>query len=430
VQSLALVLTYAVVLYLINWRLALVAAVLAPAGALLVRPLIRGVRRHQRVAMDHRGELTATVSETLSGARVVKGHRAENAERSRVGGAVSALTSAVLRAQRSAILAPSLSEPLGAACIVVLVYLGTRGPGMRPELFLTFLAMAVRLLPPIKQLSQFPPQLEQALTAADRIFEVLRQPQDDVDPPSARTFPGLRESLVFDDVWFAYEPDAWVLRGVTLRVERGEVVALVGVSGAGKSTLIDLLPRFIDPSRGAVRLDGEATTRYSRASLRGAIGYVGQDTFLFHDTVRANIAYGDQAGSSQPAIEAAARAANAHDFIMRLPQGYDTVIGERGTRLSGGERQRLALARVLLRDPPLLILDEATSALDAESERLVQDAIARMLVNRTVLLVAHRLTTISAAHRIAVLDRGRIVETGRHEELVESGGLYQRLHAP
>jgi subfamily B ATP-binding cassette protein MsbA len=432
-QSLALVVTYAVILCFINWRLALVAALFAPAGALLVRPLIHGVRRHQRAAMHERGELTAVVSETLSGARVVKVHGAERVERTRVGSAIGAVTKAVLRAQRSAILAPSLSEPLGAACVVILVFLGTSslaGTPLRPELFLAFLAVAVRLLPPIKQLSQFPPQMEQALTAAERMFEILDLPADDVDPPGARPFPGLKDAITFDDVWFAYEPDTWVLRGVNLRVAQGEVVALVGVSGAGKSTLVDLLPRFIEPGRGAVRVDGVPIDRYSRASLRAAIGFVGQETFLFHDTVRANIAYGDQAGASATAIEAAARAANAHDFIARLPQGYDTVIGERGTRLSGGERQRLALARVLLRDPPILILDEATSALDAESERLVQEAIARLLVNRTVLLIAHRLSTVAGAHRIAVLDHGRIVEVGSHDELVEAGGLYQRLHTP
>ncbi|HEY2825123.1 MAG TPA: ABC transporter ATP-binding protein, partial [Gemmatimonadales bacterium] len=349
----------------------------------------------------------------------------------RVGGAIDSVTAAALRAQRSSTLAPSFSEPLGAACIVVLVYIGTgSGVPMQAELFLTFLAMAVRLLPPLKQLSQFQPQVEQALTAAERVFDLLHLPQDDIDPPTAKVFPGLKGAIEFNDVWFSYDPGAWVLSGVTFRVTRGEVVALVGVSGAGKSTMIDLLPRFIDPVRGSVKIDGVPIQEYSRSSLRSAIGFVGQETFLFHDTVRANLAYGDQGGASDAAIEAAARAANAHDFIARLPKGYDTVVGERGTRLSGGERQRIALARVLLRDPPILILDEATSALDAESERLVQEAIARLLVNRTVLLVAHRLSTLVDADRIAVLEGGKIVEVGRHQDLVGSGGLYQRLHAP
>jgi subfamily B ATP-binding cassette protein MsbA len=215
---------------------------------------------------------------------------------------------------------------------------------------------------------------------------------------------------------------------VTLQIAPGEVVAVVGPSGAGKSTLVDLLPRFVEPTRGVVLADGVPLQRYSRRSLRAALGIVGQGTVLFNDTVRANIAYGDRAGASDAAIERAARAANAHAFIMRLPAGYDTVLGERGERLSGGERQRIAIARALLRDPPVLILDEATAALDAEAEREVQQAVARLMAGRTVLVIAHRLATIRRADRIVVLEAGRVVETGSHEALVAAGGLYGRLH--
>jgi subfamily B ATP-binding cassette protein MsbA len=258
------------------------------------------------------------------------------------------------------------------------------------------------------------------------VFDILDRPLDDTDPPSAKAVPGLRDAIEFRDVWFAYREDDWVLKGASLTVRRGEVVAIVGHSGAGKSTLVDLLPRFIDPIRGAVLLDGVPTTEYSRQSLRRALGLVGQETIVFNDTVWANIAYGEDV--DHDAIVEAARAANAHDFIERLPRGYDTRIGERGTLLSGGQRQRIAVARALLRDPPILMLDEATSALDSTSERQVQEAITHLMENRTVLVVAHRLSTVSGADTIAVLDGGVVVERGHHDDLVTAGGRYQELY--
>jgi subfamily B ATP-binding cassette protein MsbA len=302
------------------------------------------------------------------------------------------------------------------------------GAGLRPELFVTFVAVTLRLLSPMKALAQFPALMAEALAAADRVFAVLDRPPEDADPADALTFHGFGDALEFRGVWVAYEPGEWALRDVTLRIAPGEVVAIVGPSGAGKSTLVDLLPRFVEPTRGAVLADGVPLGRYSRRSLRAALGIVGQGTVLFNDTVRANIAYGDRADASDAAIEAAARAANAHAFIERLRAGYDTVLGERGERLSGGERQRIAIARALLRDPPVLILDEATAALDAEAEREVQQAVARLMAGRTVLMIAHRLATIRGADRIVVLEGGRVVETGSHEALVAAGGLYGRLH--
>jgi subfamily B ATP-binding cassette protein MsbA len=280
----------------------------------------------------------------------------------------------------------------------------------------------------VKALSQFPALAEQALAAADRTFDVIDRAPEDVDPPSALTFSRLDHELALREVWVSHDPERWALRGVNLTIRRGEVVALVGPSGAGKSTLADLLPRFVKPSRGVVMVDGVPLDRYSRRSLRRSMGIVSQHTVLFNDTVRRNIAYGDEVDAGSTAVEAAARAANAHAFIERLPNGYDTILGERGMRLSGGERQRIAIARALLRDPPILILDEATSNLDPESERLVQAAILRLLANRTVLVIAHRLSTVAHAHRIVVLDGGRIVEEGQHEDLITAGGPYQRLH--
>jgi subfamily B ATP-binding cassette protein MsbA len=433
-QQGALVLVYLGILFALSWRLTLLTLVLAPVLTLLLRPVIAGVRRRLADALDQRGELAAVMSETVEGARLVKAHGAEEYERGRFATAADRYLEGVVRAEKLALLAHPMSETLGAAVVILVLLFGTvaavGGQTLRPELVIAFLAVTLRLLPPVKGLSQFPAQAEHAVVAASRIFAVLDREPDDVDPPEAPAFPGLSSEIAFRQAWVAYEPGRWVLRDVTFTVRRGEVVAIVGPSGAGKSTLVDLLPRFVEPARGEVLVDGVPLSRYERRSIRRHLGLVSQHTVLFNDTVRANIAYGDQRGATDAAVEAAARAANAQTFIERLPRGYDTVLGERGMRLSGGERQRIAIARALLRDPPLLILDEATSALDVESERLVQQAIARLLEHRTVLVIAHRLATVSRADRIVVLDQGRVVEQGRHAELIRAGGLYRRLVQP
>lgn len=432
-QNVLLALVYLVILFSLSWRLTLFTLAVAPGIAILMRPILCGVRERTRRALHDRGEVTAILSETLAGARLVKAHGAEGYERRRFEAATDRVFNEAVRAQSWASLAHPVSETLGAAVVLLLLMLaGLSGDGsaagMRPELFIPFMAITLRLISPVKALSQFPVNATIAVAAAERLFELLDERPDDVDPPSARRFPGMEHEIVFDGVWFAYETGVWALRGVDLTVRRGTVVALVGPSGAGKSTLVDLLPRFIEPQKGRVLVDGVALSSYGRRSLRAAIGVVSQHTVIFNDTVGANIAYGDQAGASHAAIVAAARAANAHEFIIRLPDGYDTVLGERGMRLSGGERQRIAIARALLRDSPILILDEATSALDSEAERLVQQAIARLLENRTVLVIAHRLSTVARAHEIVVLDGGRVVERGSHDELIVAGGVYQRLH--
>jgi subfamily B ATP-binding cassette protein MsbA len=270
--------------------------------------------------------------------------------------------------------------------------------------------------------------VQPGLVAAERVFEFLDAPIEIHDREGARSFHGVRESICFEGVSFAYVPGEPVLEGLDFEVKAGEVVALVGPSGAGKTTLSDLVGRFYDPAAGRITIDGVDLKDYQIHSLRSSLGIVTQETVLFHDTVRANIAYG-LGDISDEAIERAARAANAHEFIQELPHGYDTVLGERGTRLSGGQRQRIAIARAMLRDPAILIFDEATSALDSESERLVQQAIEELLAGRTVFVIAHRLSTIRHADQILVLRDGRIVERGRHEELVErEDGVYRRLH--
>jgi subfamily B ATP-binding cassette protein MsbA len=286
----------------------------------------------------------------------------------------------------------------------------------------------MRLLPPLKQISQTPTTAQQALAAAERLFDVLDEPTEQQTDRGTRTIAGFERAIVFDDVTFAYETDP-VLEDIGFTAPKGSVIALVGPSGSGKSTLVDLIPRLYEAAAGAITIDGVDSREIKLSSLRALTGIVSQDTVLFNDSVRNNIAYGASAKYTPEQIEHAARAANAHDFIVALPQGYDTVLGERGTRLSGGQRQRLAIARALLIDPPILILDEATSALDTESERLVQEAVDRLLAGRTVFVIAHRLSTVVHADLILVLDRGRIVERGTHAKLLAERGAYYRLHS-
>jgi len=301
------------------------------------------------------------------------------------------------------------------------------GTRLSPEAIITFLLAALKVMSPLKSLTQFPAQWAQAAASADRVYRVLDLPPVEVDRPG-EGIARFERSITFDRVSFRYEPEGdGVLDDVSFEVPKGQVVALVGPSGAGKTTLVELLPRFWEPTSGGVQLDGVPLDQLTRGSIRALMAVVGQDTILFNDTVHANIAYG-MPQATRAEVERAAEAANATEFVARLPQQFDTVLGERGTRLSGGQRQRIAIARALLRDAPILILDEATSALDTESERLVQQAIDRLMRDRTVLVIAHRLATVRHADQILVLDGGRVAERGTHDALLAAGGLYRRLH--
>lgn len=430
----ALIAVYLAILFSLSWQLSMLSLVLAPVLVLGIRPVLSRLRVQGRRWLEERGELTSVLTETVSGARLVKAHGAEPYEARRFDSAADRSRKGALRAQRFALLASPLSETFGAVVTVLVLTLGTRlalepSAALRPETLITFLAVTLRLMSPVKSLTQMPTLFETALVAADRLFEILDRPPAEHDGPDARSVDQFERAIVYDQVWFAYEGDDWVLHDLSFVAERGQVIAIVGPSGAGKSTLVDLLPRFYDPRRGRITIDGVDLRNIGRASLRRLLGIVSQETVIFNDSVRNNIAYGHDGDVSDRTLEAAARAANAHEFILSLPDGYDTMLGERGARLSGGQRQRIAIARALYRDPPILIFDEATSALDSESEQQVQEAIEHLLEGRTVLVIAHRLSTIRRASEILVLHGGRIVERGRHDDLLTRNGLYARLHA-
>ena len=430
-QNLAQVAVTIVLLVTMSPRLALISLVTVPLISVLLQPLLAKLRKGHRRLRNEYGEITSVLQEVISGIRLVKSFRGEAYEDARFTGASGDYTRGMVRITRISLLSGPITEVLGTVVAVVVLGLGAREvfrSALDAGTLMTFMILVMRLLPPLKQLSQAPTVAQQSLAAAERLFEILDEPTEAQHDAGTRDVRELRVAIAFERVSFAYGTEP-VLDHIDLVANRGDVVALVGASGAGKSTLVDLIPRFIEPTTGRITLDGADTREITLGSLRALTGIVSQDTVLFNDTVRANIAYGASGRYTQAQVEAAARAANAHGFIAELAQGYDTVLGERGTRLSGGQRQRIAIARALLTDPPILILDEATSALDTESERLVQEAIDRLLTGRTVFVIAHRLSTIAHATQILVLDRGRVVERGTHADLIARGGTYARLHA-
>lgn len=418
-----------IVAFVKDWFLAALAFIVFPLTIFPLMQISKKVRRFSRQGQGALGYLSALLQETIQGNRVVKAFGMEEYEQERFSAENRRIFRHSMKAGRLRAFVPAMVELVAACGIAAVVWYGGSSviEGSRTQgAFVAFLTAMLLLYEPFKHLTRTSATIQNGLAAAERLFEVLDEPQEVADRPHARPLPGVSQCLDFHDVSFRYQEE-WVLRKINLTIRAGEVVALVGPSGGGKSTLADLIPRFYDVNQGQLCIDGIDIRDITLQSLRAQIAVVTQFTFLFNDSVRNNIAYG---GPSRPIEEimGAAQAAHAHDFIMALPDGYDTGIGELGVRLSGGQRQRLAIARALLKNAPILILDEATSSLDNESERLVQAAIERLMVGRTVLVIAHRLSTIQRADRIVVIENGAIVEEGCHEELLSHNAQYRKLY--
>jgi subfamily B ATP-binding cassette protein MsbA len=424
--------TVALVIFLggrLSWALLLFVPVVITSS----RRIGRSVRTRTRTGQDKLAEIQNILHETVTGNRIVKAFNTEIWEILRFKKAAGRLFRANLRSIRIQSISSPLMDTIGSVAIALLLWIGRneilRGR-MTPEVFITFIIALFKLYDPVRKFASFYNSFQQALGASSTIFGFLDTKDDVKERHHAIALKGFTCAVKFEDVGFSYsteEGEHQILHNVDLEVRAGEVLALVGPSGAGKSTLVNLIPRFFDVTSGRILIDGHDIRDLTLASLRRQVAQVTQETILFNDTVRNNIAYG-QPDVKAAVVERAARNALAHDFILRMPQGYDTIVGEKGFRLSGGERQRMAIARAILKDAPILILDEATSALDAESESLVQAALANLMQGRTVLVIAHRLSTIRRANRIAVLEDGRITAVGSHEELLISSPTYQRLY--
>jgi len=432
-ESLALV-AYASLLFYYDVRLALVCMTGAP---LVIYPLVRlgqRVRRTTKRSQEELERLSHVTAEAFTGHRIVKAFGAETFEEDKFRAASSEVYRTNMKVTGAVAALPPLMEFLGGIGIAGALWYGSREIAtdrLTSGEFTSFMGALILMYGPVKKLSRVNAGIQQAIASAQRIFETMDVETEVQNRPHAKALGRLQEDITFQNVGFQYEtdPDKWILRDINLTVRSGEIVAIVGLSGAGKTTLAHLLPRFHDVSDGAIFFDGVDIRDGTLTSLRSQIAMVTQETILFDDTIAQNISYGVP-NATTAWVEAAARAAHAHEFISEFDQGYETRIGERGQRLSGGQRQRLAIARAVLTDAPILILDEATSSLDSESEALVQDALSHLLANRTAFVIAHRLSTVRRADQILVLDQGKIVEQGRHEELLtQPGSVYAKLYA-
>ena len=424
-----LIIGYTVMMVAISWELALFSVLFLPVVALIIGSIVKRLRHPARTSQQRMGELVSTLDESLSGIKVIKSYNATGYVKQKFYDLSEDLARLTLSMARRQQLASPMSEFLGISAVgVILVFGGSLvfKDALSPEGFIAFIAMFSQITRPVRTFIDQFSNINQGIAAGERIFSIIDAQSEIQDKPGAIELDGLKDKIEFRDIHFSYDGSREVIEGISFEIKRGETVALVGPSGGGKSTLSELIPRFYDVKAGDILIDGVSVRDYTQDSLRAHMSVVAQDTVLFNDTIEGKIAMG-KAGATHDEIVEAARIANADCFIQEAPEGYQTNIGDRGVKLSGGQRQRLSIARAVLKNPEILILDEATSALDTESEKLVQDALNKLLVGRTSVVIAHRLSTIHNADKIIVVDHGRVAEQGTHTELLAKGGIYAKL---
>lgn len=424
-----LIIGYLVLMLNVSWELALFAVFFLPIVGLLIGGIVKRLRHPASRVQEQLGDMVSVLDESLSGIKIIKTYTATEYIREKFHQINAELSRLMLWMARRQQLASPMSEFLGITAVAVVLVFGgslvTKG-SLSAAGFIAFIAAFSQITRPVRAFIDQFANINQGVAAGERIFEIIDAKSEITDSNNSITFDGLKEKIEFKDISFSYDQSREILHNISFTINKGETVALVGASGGGKSTLSELMPRFYDPDKGEILIDGTPIKNFTQDSLRSRISLVSQDTVLFNDTIESNIALG-KAGATHSEIVEAAKVANAHDFIVGTADGYNTNIGDRGAKLSGGQRQRLSIARAVLKNPEFLILDEATSALDTESEKLVQQALTRMLKGRTSVIIAHRLSTIQHADKIIVIDEGRIAEQGTHEQLIDSKGIYAKL---